>query len=159
MRWLPAVVTADSDDRPCDPPRSRSARLGPAAAPVNGVATVAAINVLSHASRTSMEKIRRELLPKLRAAAARIEANLCVSQPAILEIQSTKRALDRQDLQTGSDERDVEAHQVLRTADALVDGVTTPEVGVVARMDAVGGVAGEDGSTAVARHAAVVRGG
>jgi len=42
-------------------------------------ATVAAINVSSHASRSSMEKIRRELVPKLRAAAARIEADLRVS--------------------------------------------------------------------------------
>jgi IclR family transcriptional regulator, pca regulon regulatory protein len=41
--------------------------------------TVAAINVSSHASRSSMEKIRRELVPKLRAAAARIEADLRVS--------------------------------------------------------------------------------
>jgi IclR family transcriptional regulator, pca regulon regulatory protein len=41
--------------------------------------TVAAINVSSHASRTSMDKIRRELVPKLRAAAARIEADLRVS--------------------------------------------------------------------------------
>jgi IclR family pca regulon transcriptional regulator len=42
-------------------------------------ATVAAINVSSHASRSSMEKIRRELVPKLRAAATRIEADLRVS--------------------------------------------------------------------------------
>jgi IclR family pca regulon transcriptional regulator len=51
------------------------------AAPVRDRAgtTVAAINVSSHASRTSMEKIRREFVPKLRAAAARIEADLRVS--------------------------------------------------------------------------------
>jgi IclR family pca regulon transcriptional regulator len=51
------------------------------AAPVRDKAgtTVAAINVSSHASRSSMEKIRRELVPKLRAAAARIEADLRVS--------------------------------------------------------------------------------
>jgi IclR family pca regulon transcriptional regulator len=51
------------------------------AAPVRDKAgaTVAAINVSSHASRTSMEKIRRELLPRLRAAAARIETDLRVS--------------------------------------------------------------------------------
>lgn len=51
------------------------------AAPVRdkGGTTVAAINVSSHASRSSMEKIRRELVPKLRAAAARIEADLRVS--------------------------------------------------------------------------------
>jgi IclR family transcriptional regulator, pca regulon regulatory protein len=51
------------------------------AAPVHdktGV-TVAAINVSSHASRSSMDKMRRELVPKLRAAAARIEADLRVS--------------------------------------------------------------------------------
>jgi IclR family transcriptional regulator, pca regulon regulatory protein len=51
------------------------------AAPVRDKAgaTVAAINVSSHASRSSMEKIRRELVPRLRAAAARIEADLRVS--------------------------------------------------------------------------------
>ena len=51
------------------------------AAPVRDKAgtTVAAINVSSHASRSSMEKIRRELVPRLRAAAARIEADLKVS--------------------------------------------------------------------------------
>jgi len=51
------------------------------AAPVRDKAgtTVAAINVSSHASRSSMEKIRRELVPKLRAAAARIQADLRVS--------------------------------------------------------------------------------
>ena len=42
-------------------------------------ATVAAINVSSHASRSSMEKIRRELVHRLRAAATRIEADLRVS--------------------------------------------------------------------------------
>lgn len=51
------------------------------AAPVRDKAgtTVAAINVSSHASRSSMEKIRRELVPKLRAAAARIETDMRVS--------------------------------------------------------------------------------
>jgi IclR family transcriptional regulator, pca regulon regulatory protein len=37
---------------------------------------VAAVNVSSHATRKTLEGIRRELLPPLRAAAARIEADL-----------------------------------------------------------------------------------
>jgi len=38
--------------------------------------TVAAINISAHASRTPVESIRRNLLPPLLAAAARIEADL-----------------------------------------------------------------------------------
>ncbi|MFI6918465.1 IclR family transcriptional regulator C-terminal domain-containing protein [Nonomuraea spiralis] len=38
--------------------------------------TVAAVNVSTHASRTSLHQVRRELLPQLLATAARIEADL-----------------------------------------------------------------------------------
>jgi IclR family pca regulon transcriptional regulator len=38
--------------------------------------TVAAINISAHASRTPVESVRRNLLPPLLAAAARIEADL-----------------------------------------------------------------------------------
>lgn len=43
---------------------------------------VAAVNVSAHASRSSVEDIRRDLLPPLLAAAARIEADLEISQRA-----------------------------------------------------------------------------
>ncbi|QBI53382.1 IclR family transcriptional regulator [Streptomonospora litoralis] len=43
---------------------------------------VAAVNVSAHASRSSVEDIRRELLPPLLATAARIEADLEISQRA-----------------------------------------------------------------------------
>jgi IclR family pca regulon transcriptional regulator len=48
------------------------------AAPIRdrGARVVAAINVSSHASRTSVESVRRDLLPPLLATAARIEADL-----------------------------------------------------------------------------------
>ena len=51
------------------------------AAPIRdgGGRTVAAVNLSAHASRTSTEKVRRELLPSLLATAARIEADLRVS--------------------------------------------------------------------------------
>ncbi|GGP10360.1 helix-turn-helix domain-containing protein [Nonomuraea glycinis] len=39
-------------------------------------ATVAALNVSTHASRTTLQYVRRELLPLLQATAARIEADL-----------------------------------------------------------------------------------
>jgi IclR family pca regulon transcriptional regulator len=39
-------------------------------------ATVAAVNVSTHASRTTLQYVRRELLPLLQATAARIEADL-----------------------------------------------------------------------------------
>jgi IclR family pca regulon transcriptional regulator len=55
--------------------------LRAAAAPVrNGDArVVAAINVSSHASRSSIESIRRDVLPPLLATAARIEADVRVA--------------------------------------------------------------------------------
>jgi IclR family transcriptional regulator, pca regulon regulatory protein len=51
------------------------------AAPVRDASdrVVAAVNVSSHASRTSIEAMRRDLLPPLLAAAARIEADVQVS--------------------------------------------------------------------------------
>jgi IclR family transcriptional regulator, pca regulon regulatory protein len=42
---------------------------------------VAAVNVSAHASRTSLDTMRRDLLPPLLAAAARIEADLQVATP------------------------------------------------------------------------------
>jgi IclR family pca regulon transcriptional regulator len=39
-------------------------------------AVVAALNVSAHASRTSLEAMRRDLLPPLLKAAARVEADL-----------------------------------------------------------------------------------
>ena len=41
--------------------------------------TVAAVNVSAHASRTSLESMRRDLVPALLAAAARISADLPAS--------------------------------------------------------------------------------
>jgi IclR family pca regulon transcriptional regulator len=38
--------------------------------------TVAAVNVSTHASRTTLQHVRRELLPLLQATAARIETDL-----------------------------------------------------------------------------------
>jgi len=51
------------------------------AAPIRdrGGRTVAAVNLSAHASRTSTETIRRELLPPLLATAARIEADLRIA--------------------------------------------------------------------------------
>lgn len=48
------------------------------AAPVRGRggAVVAAVNIPVHAGRTSLEAVRRDLLPRLRETAARIEADL-----------------------------------------------------------------------------------
>ena len=40
---------------------------------------VAAVNLSAHASRTSTESVRRELLPALLATAARIEADLRIA--------------------------------------------------------------------------------
>jgi IclR family pca regulon transcriptional regulator len=37
---------------------------------------VAAVNVSAHASRTTLESVRRDLLPPLLATAARVEADL-----------------------------------------------------------------------------------
>jgi IclR family transcriptional regulator, pca regulon regulatory protein len=45
---------------------------------------IAAVNVSAHASRTSKEAMRRELVPPLLAAAARIEADLRVANPTRL---------------------------------------------------------------------------
>jgi IclR family transcriptional regulator, pca regulon regulatory protein len=45
---------------------------------------VAAVNLSAHASRTSKDAMRRDLLPPLRAAAARIEADLRVATPTRL---------------------------------------------------------------------------
>jgi IclR family transcriptional regulator, pca regulon regulatory protein len=42
---------------------------------------VAAVNVSAHASRTSLDTMRRDLLPPLLAAAARIEADLQIATP------------------------------------------------------------------------------
>jgi IclR family pca regulon transcriptional regulator len=57
------------------------AGLRSVAAPVRdrSGATVAAINVSVHATRTTMDGIRRKLVPPLRAAAAAIERDLAVS--------------------------------------------------------------------------------
>lgn len=48
------------------------------AAPIrdHGGRVVAAVNISSHASRTTVESARRDLLPPLLATAARIEADL-----------------------------------------------------------------------------------
>ncbi|WP_020666710.1 IclR family transcriptional regulator domain-containing protein [Amycolatopsis nigrescens] len=43
---------------------------------------VAAVNVSTHASRTSRESVRADMVPPLLAAAARIEADLAVAPPA-----------------------------------------------------------------------------
>ncbi|MFJ4621052.1 IclR family transcriptional regulator C-terminal domain-containing protein [Streptomyces sp. NPDC088812] len=42
---------------------------------------VAGVNLAVHAGRTSVESVRRDLLPRLRAAVARIEADLSVTDP------------------------------------------------------------------------------
>ncbi|WP_166356388.1 IclR family transcriptional regulator domain-containing protein [Phytoactinopolyspora limicola] len=54
------------------------------AAPIrnSGGRVVAAVNMSSHASRTSLESARRDLLPQLLAAAARIEADLIAMSTA-----------------------------------------------------------------------------
>jgi IclR family pca regulon transcriptional regulator len=51
------------------------------AAPIHdrGGVVVAAVNLSAHASRASMESVRRELLPALMATAARIEADLRIA--------------------------------------------------------------------------------
>jgi IclR family pca regulon transcriptional regulator len=51
------------------------------AAPIRDRAgrTVAAVNVSAHASRTTLESMRRDLVPPLLAAAARISADLPAS--------------------------------------------------------------------------------
>jgi IclR family pca regulon transcriptional regulator len=56
------------------------------AAPIRDRAgrVVAAVNVSAHASRTSKEAMRRNLVPPLLATAARIEADLRISAPARL---------------------------------------------------------------------------
>jgi IclR family pca regulon transcriptional regulator len=56
------------------------------AAPIRdrGGTVIAAVNVSAHASRTSKEAMRRELVPPLLAAAARIEADLRVATPSRL---------------------------------------------------------------------------
>jgi len=46
-------------------------------------AVVAAVNVSAHASRTSLEVMRRDLLPPLLATAARIEADLLAAAPRV----------------------------------------------------------------------------
>ncbi|HSX97880.1 MAG TPA: IclR family transcriptional regulator C-terminal domain-containing protein, partial [Streptomyces sp.] len=43
---------------------------------------VAGVNIPVHAGRTSVESVRRDLLPHLLATAARIEADLCVTGTA-----------------------------------------------------------------------------
>ena len=54
------------------------------AAPVRdrGGAVVAAVNIAVHAGRTSVASVRRDLLPPLLAAVARIEADLRITDPA-----------------------------------------------------------------------------
>jgi IclR family pca regulon transcriptional regulator len=56
------------------------------AAPIRNRAgvVIAAVNVSAHASRTSKEAMRRDLVPPLLAAAARIEADLRVATPTRL---------------------------------------------------------------------------
>ncbi|MBA0126672.1 helix-turn-helix domain-containing protein [Haloechinothrix sp. YIM 98757] len=46
-----------------------------------GREVVAAANISSHASRTTLESMRAEVLPRLRECAARIEADLAVTAP------------------------------------------------------------------------------
>jgi IclR family transcriptional regulator, pca regulon regulatory protein len=52
------------------------------AAPIHdgGGRTIAAVNVSAHASRTTLEEVRRRLLPQLLEAAARIESDVAAGQ-------------------------------------------------------------------------------
>ncbi len=43
---------------------------------------VAAVNIAVHAGRTSVESVRRDLLPHLLATVARIDADLRITGPA-----------------------------------------------------------------------------